>query len=52
MQKMKFLHFLLKWKGVCLNQQVCLIKYAENEISNPTSHKKKKKKKIKSRAKT
>ena len=44
MQKMKFLYFLLKWKGVCLNQQVCLIKYAENEISNPTSHKKKKKK--------
>ena len=24
-----------------LNQQVCLIKYVENEISNPTSHKKK-----------
>ena len=24
-----------------LNQQVCLIKYAENEISNPTSQKKK-----------
>ena len=23
-----------------LNQQVCLIKYAENEISNSTSHKK------------
>ena len=23
-----------------LNQQVCLIKYVENEISNPTSHKK------------
>ena len=23
------------------NQQVCPIKYAENEISNPTSHKKK-----------
>ena len=22
-----------------LNQQVCLIKYAENEISNSTSHK-------------
>ena len=28
-----------------LNQKVCLIKYAENEISNPTSHKKKNKKK-------
>ena len=26
-----------------LNQQVCLIKYAENGISNSTSHKKKKK---------
>ena len=26
-----------------LNQQVCLIKYAENEISNPTSHKNKRK---------
>ena len=25
-----------------LNQQVCLIKYVENEISNATSHKKKK----------
>ena len=25
-----------------LNQQVCLIKYVENEISNSTSHKKKK----------
>ena len=24
-----------------LNQQVCLIKYVENEISNSTSHKKK-----------
>ena len=24
-----------------LNQQVCLIKYVENEISNATSHKKK-----------
>ena len=23
-----------------LNQQVCLIKYVENEVSNPTSHKK------------
>ena len=27
-----------------LNQQVCLIKYVENEISNSTSHKKKEKK--------
>ena len=27
-----------------LNQQVCLIKHVENEISNSTSHKKKKKK--------
>ena len=44
MQKTKFLYFLFKWKGVCLNQQVCLIKYVENEISSPTSHKKKKKK--------
>ena len=26
-----------------LNQQVCLIKYVENEISHPTSQKKKKK---------
>ena len=26
-----------------LNQQVCLIKYVENEISNSTSHKKRKK---------
>ena len=26
------------------NQQVCLIKYAENEMSNSTSHKRKKKK--------
>ena len=25
-----------------LNQQVCLIKYVENEIFNPTSHKKNK----------
>ena len=30
--------FYLKEKE--LNQKVCLIKYAENEISNPTSHKK------------
>ena len=38
-------------KDVCLfvcfekefNQQVCLIKYAENEMSNSTSHKKKEK---------
>ena len=35
-----FLYFLFKWKGVKLNQQVCLIKYVENEISNSTSHKK------------
>ena len=32
-----------------LNQQVCLIKYVENGISNSTSHKKKKKKKKKKR---
>ena len=30
-----------------LNQQVCLIKYVENEISNSTSQKKKKKKRSK-----
>ena len=30
-----------------LNQQICLIKYLENEISNSTSKKKKKKKKKK-----
>ena len=29
-----------------LNQQVCLIKYVENEISNSTSHKKKRSKNI------
>ena len=34
-----------------LNQQVCLIKYVENEIPNSTSHIKEKKKK-KRRAKT
>ena len=38
-----FLYFLFKWKGVKLNQQAYLIKYVENEISNSTSHKKKKK---------
>ena len=32
-----------------LNQQVCLIKYVENEISNPTSQKKEKKKKRQSK---
>ena len=34
-----FLYFLFKRKE--LNQQVHLIKYVENEISNSTSHKKK-----------
>ena len=37
-----FCIFYLNEKG--LNQQVCLIKFVENEISNPTSHQKKKKK--------
>ena len=32
------LYFYLNEKE--LNQQVCLIKYVENEISNSTSHKK------------
>ena len=32
-----------------LNQQVCLIKYVENEISKSTSHKKKKKERKKKR---
>ena len=36
-----FLYFYLNEKE--LNQQVCLIKYAENEISTSTSQKKKKK---------
>ena len=50
-QKMSvhFLYFYLNEEK--LNQQVCLIKYAENEISNSTSHKRKptnkQKKKIK-----
>ena len=35
-----------------LNQQVCLIKYVENEISNSTYHQKKKEKKKKRGAKT
>ena len=34
-----FLYFYLNEKE--LNQQVCLIKYVENKISNSTSHKKK-----------
>ena len=34
-----FLYFYLNEKE--LNQQVCLIKYVENEISNSTFHKKK-----------
>ena len=34
-----FCIFYLNEKG--LNHQVCLIKFAENEFSNPTSHKKK-----------
>ena len=40
-QKMSvhFLYFYLNEEK--LNQQVCLIKYAENEISNSTSHKRK-----------
>ena len=40
-QKMSlhFLYFYLNEKE--LNQQACLIKYVENEISNSTSHKKK-----------
>ena len=33
-----FCIFYLNEKG--LNQQACLIKYVENEISNSTSHKK------------
>ena len=37
-----FCIFYLNEKG--LNQQVCLIKFVENEISNPTYKKKKKKK--------
>ena len=39
-QKMSvhFLYFYLNEEK--LNQQVCLIKYVENEISNSTSHKK------------
>ena len=35
-----------------LNQQVCLIKYVENEISNSTSHKKKQNKTKKKKSKT
>ena len=35
-----------------LNQQVCLIKYVENEISNPTSHKKKRERERERRGKT
>ena len=40
-QKMSvhFLYFYLNEEK--LNQQVCLIKYVENEISNSTSHKRK-----------
>ena len=56
-QKMSvhFLYFYLNEEK--LNQQVCLIKYAENEISNSTSHKRKptnkqKKKKKKKGVKT
>ena len=39
-QKMSvhFLYFYLNEEK--LNQQACLIKYVENEISNSTSHKK------------
>ena len=56
-QKMSvhFLYFYLNEEK--LNQQVCLIKYVENEISNSTSHKRKptnkqKKKKKKKGVKT
>ena len=35
-----------------LNQEVCLIKYVENEISNSTSHKKKQNKTKKKKSKT
>ena len=35
-----FLYFLFNEKE--LNQQVCLIKYVENQISKSTSHKKRK----------
>ena len=38
-----FVHFLFILNEKELNQQVC-IKYAENEISNSTSHKKKERK--------
>ena len=38
-----FLYFLFNWRvQEKLNQQVCLIKLVENEISNSASHKKKK----------
>ena len=45
-----FLYFYLNEKE--LNQQVCLIKYAENEISTSTSQKKKKEQKHNPTSKT
>ena len=36
-----FIFCIFYLNGKELNQQLCLIKYAENEISNSTSHKKK-----------
>ena len=37
-----FIFCILSWNEKELNQQVCLIKYVENEICNSTSHKKEK----------
>ena len=50
-QKMSvhFLYFYLNEEK--LNQQVCLIKYVENEISNSTSHKRKPTNKLKKKKK-